>query len=436
MIDNPFRLAPPPAVSVEVALAPVHNILSSMAWLHAPAAAPGADPWLAQTAALLSADERATNRLIFEGLGAALLPVPDLADFSLYLESLAAADPATLAARVSPATAPADLHAAVVALCADPPALRDRIVTHLRRAWDQWLGPEWRRQARSLQGLVQWLQTQEWPAAPAAATIRAFIGRELPAQVAGQLDGVAHLVFVLALHVGPWAACFGTADTLWVFVRGRIDELPLRQGPVQRPELIASLAALADTTGLQILEQLAPRAELSAQEIMARLDLSQSSASRHLQQLLRAGFLRERRVAGTNKYYWLNPPRLDWTFRALQQLLEGSAPAVEAPELQSDVPEALRRFVDQNGRLVAWPAKSQRLAQAAIPDYLASRFTAGRTYTEREVNEVLNAWHTYGDPATLRRLLYDSHRLDRARDGSSYWLATNEKAVAAGSSPT
>lgn len=426
MTQNPFRLATPTAVTVEVALAPVHNILSSMAFLHAPDTAPGADPWLAQTAALLTADERATNRLIFEGLGAALLPVPDLPDFSLYLDSLAATEPAILAGRVNPAAAPADLHAAVIALCADPLALRDQLVTHLHRAWDQWLGPEWRKQARVVRGLAQWLQTQDWPAAPAAETIRAFIGRELPAQIAAQLDGVAHLVFVLALHVGPWAARFGEPDTLWVFIRGRVEELPLRQGPVQRPELIASLSALADATDLLILEQLAPRAELSAQEIMTRLDLSQSSASRHLQQLLRAGFLRERRGEGANKYYRLNPLRLDWTFRALQQLLEGTAPVAEVAEPQSDVPVELRRFVDRHGRLVAWPAKAQRPAQAAIPDYLASRFTPGRVYTEREVNEVINAWHTYGDPATLRRLLCDTHRLDRARDGSSYRLSTAE----------
>ena len=45
--------------------------------------------------------------------------------------------------------------------------------------------------------------------------------------------------------------------------------------------------------------------------------------------------------------------------------------------------------------------------------YLASKFEHGREYAEREVNQLLNQWHTYQDPATLRRDLYDARLLDR-----------------------
>ena len=60
--------------------------------------------------------------------------------------------------------------------------------------------------------------------------------------------------------------------------------------------------------------------------------------------------------------------------------------------------------------------------------YLAGKFEAGREYTEREVNELLLSWHTFVDPATLRRELYDYGFLDRSRDGKVYRLAEKQPA--------
>jgi hypothetical protein len=54
--------------------------------------------------------------------------------------------------------------------------------------------------------------------------------------------------------------------------------------------------------------------------------------------------------------------------------------------------------------------------------YLAARFEPGRDYRERDVNELLLRWHTFGDWALLRRLLFDWRFLDRERDGSRYWV--------------
>lgn len=81
----------------------------------------------------------------------------------------------------------------------------------------------------------------------------------------------------------------------------------------------------------------------------------------------------------------------------------------------------LERFLDAEGRLTRWPAK--RRARVPAMRYLVSRFAAGREYSEREVNELLDRWHTFGDAATLRRTLFDEHYLDRTADGSRYWLS-------------
>ena len=94
---------------------------------------------------------------------------------------------------------------------------------------------------------------------------------------------------------------------------------------------------------------------------------------------------------------------------------------------RSEFPRELRPFVDDEGRIAQWPVrqKVQRMAVA----YLASRFQPDREYTEREVNELLLDWHTFGDWALLRRLLCDWGHMDRERDGTRYRLRTERSAA-------
>jgi predicted ArsR family transcriptional regulator len=66
---------------------------------------------------------------------------------------------------------------------------------------------------------------------------------------------------------------------------------------------------------------IADSGELRSQDIMAELDLSQSAASRHLQQLSATGFLSERRCEGA-KCYSLAEDRLRDTFQAVLAFLD------------------------------------------------------------------------------------------------------------------
>ena len=86
----------------------------------------------------------------------------------------------------------------------------------------------------------------------------------------------------------------------------------------------------------------------------------------------------------------------------------------------ASLPRELRPFTDEDGRLKQWPVK-QKIQRMAI-DYLSGRFVRGREYTEREVNELLLDWHTFGDWALLRRLLCDWGYMTRERDGTRYRL--------------
>lgn len=85
---------------------------------------------------------------------------------------------------------------------------------------------------------------------------------------------------------------------------------------------------------------------------------------------------------------------------------------------------ALKGFLDSEDRLTTFPAKRKKKLFALF--YLAELFEPGRTYTEREVNDLLRQRHTFNDPATLRRELYDFRFLDRSPDGRVYTVSASK----------
>ena len=70
-----------------------------------------------------------------------------------------------------------------------------------------------------------------------------------------------------------------------------------------------------------------------------------------------------------------------------------------------------------------WPSRRHKgqFQQRAL-EYLVSKFEPDLYYTEREVNTLLLQHHTFGDPALLRRELFERGLVDRVKDGSAYWL--------------
>lgn len=482
-MTTPFatpRLRP---VVARAALAPAESALISLALLHqAPAQASGAvgfhadqpdqvDSWVVSTARSLSATQRATNRLIFHVLGAALVPQQEYEGFAAYLDDLDATpaialrdrvlqpllrsgeqpeallDPQTFATRHAQIYHHEEPDHALIAeasaLLRDPGTLKALLSEHLRTLWASALAEEWRRKQPLLRAIAQGLQQRQFPSASAPATIRAVIGRDLPAELIAQLHDIEELIIVPSPHVGLYATRFGSRTSMWVFVAvTTLSGWALRQAAIRPSEVLARIAPLADETGLKILDLLAHRGEITAQELIQQLGLSQSSISRHLKAL--GGYLIERRGEGANKRYRLSRSHLDWTIATLQSFLatdqtlleeadltlkgRGFAPAPGQPigpvrsaapvvEIDSD----LRRFMDQGGRLTAFPTR--RKDQLLVLAFLAEKFELQRSYTEREVNAIIQSTlsPTFSDIATLRRELCDFNYLARERDGSRYW---------------
>lgn len=57
--------------------------------------------------------------------------------------------------------------------------------------------------------------------------------------------------------------------------------------------------------------------------------------------------------------------------------------------------------------------------------YLSDKIESGRDYTESEINDLLDEWTTFHDPAILRRELYNTCLLERTTDCRRYWKAEN-----------
>jgi hypothetical protein len=431
------------------------------------------DAWLFEAAAQLSDAERAFNRLALGPLGAMLLPQRQYASFEEYLEALAASPAAELRQRAiaaldgTPAEilhdeqryiahvarrypndplSPRLLHDAYALLC-DPDQLKDSVLGHLHMLWERLFAEEWRRRHKLIGALANMLHDRVLPRSSAPDVVHAVIGRTPPPATIALLAGARRIVVVPTPHTALYVSQFDSADTVWVFVAvSTITSWTLRQSPIKSSEVMMRLNPLADETRLRILELLAQHGELSSQDLIGMLGISQSGVSRHLKAL--GSYIIERRGEGATKYYQLNPGYLDWTFVTLRRFLTAAAdlqpapqprdltanargfapssgqpvgPSVHKDQRQRQELAELRRFMDREGRITSYPTR--RRDQLMMLEYLASKLEPNRSYTEKEINEILRAQLDphYDDFVTLRRELYNWQFVDRERDGSRYW---------------
>jgi hypothetical protein len=158
------------------------------------------------------------------------------------------------------------------------------------------------------------------------------------------------------------------------------------------PEARDLLALLAEPDRLKALAAVALGAGTVA-EVAERAGLEPRAAARAINRLVTGGLLE-------------GAPRTGYGVRLDGLRAAARRPAADRAEVGSDV---VGRFL-RGDRHVAIPAS--RGKRLAVLNHLAGLFEPGRRYPEREVNEILRAWHP--DYAMLRRYLVDEGFLDRA----------------------
>jgi hypothetical protein len=160
------------------------------------------------------------------------------------------------------------------------------------------------------------------------------------------------------------------------------------------PLVAADLSAFAKALRTQLAERLDSGAGLPGHVEMLNL-LARAAGHRNVQ-ALKAAAKSTASTAAPLPHRWHGPKHLTLT------------PAAD---------RTLRNF-DAQGRLLRWPHK--RAEQVLALWCLWMAFDGKRRYSEREVNEVLNTHHAFGDHCLLRRELVEMKLLERTPGGEQY----------------
>lgn len=105
-------------------------------------------------------------------------------------------------------------------------------------------------------------------------------------------------------------------------------------------------------------------------------------------------------------------------FRAAAQAAERLSEPVPLVPIDHGLVEKVARHFDAEGMLIRWPGRTKQ--QELCLWVLWSRIPAETSFTEREISDLLNNWHAFGDHALLRRSLYEYDLVQRTVDGRDY----------------
>jgi DNA-binding transcriptional ArsR family regulator len=359
--DRVYAIAPE-IVTVEFELSPVRVILDAIKTLADEEQLPGVSPWLVETSAHMTHEERRKIKMIGWAFWDAIKPKRAWADFENYMNYLEQRQvnqwlPEAVQWLIDEDTEKypnltadmlfsdlelyksvtrnffayhmkaekgdeydEDFFVTIYQWMQTPQQSWQLAINTLRDAWRTHVRAEYERNLPLLRETINAFQQQDYEGLQALEAIRAVTGRDMT----GLFDNLPrHLVFVPVWYLGPYLGRYDSAEaqTAWILFNVRAPS-GSKNAPssLGRQELNMRLNALADDTRLRMLELIAQHDEICAQDIITALDITQSAASRHLRQLTVTGFLTERR-RDTAKCYTLNTTRLKETISGLKTFL-------------------------------------------------------------------------------------------------------------------
>ncbi|MCJ7717415.1 MAG: ArsR family transcriptional regulator [Anaerolineales bacterium] len=360
-MPKPDAIVMPEVSTVEVRLDSVQTIIQSMVLMGRSEELSGLSSWIYETTNALSPEQKATHNLVLIGFHYAVLPTRLWKDFPTYLAHLEKSNPISLRDNVldfyisfdpcdgankqieatrESLLADADffldylrtkfgedsidpkLEGKAHQLLNDPGQMQQVIVSHLKFMWGEFFQAEWERNTPMLTDAVMAFEEIDYRRMSREETAKYITGKDFNEEKWDiNSEEINQLIFVPSAHIGPYLGRFQYKNALGVVFGARLPENTKIHAPdLSRNEINIRLSALADDVRLHILKLIAEDGELRSQEIMERLELSQSAASRHLKQLTATGYLIERRCSGA-KCYVLNAERIQNTLQAVAAFL-------------------------------------------------------------------------------------------------------------------
>jgi DNA-binding transcriptional ArsR family regulator len=360
-MPSPDAIVLPEVTTVEVRLDPVQTIINSMVLLVRSEELSGLNPWIYETAAALSPEQKAEHNLVIIGFHYAVVPARFWKDFPTFLNYLEQSDPISLrdqmldfyldfeycdaAEEKIDATKESlledvdffldylrskfgaeliipKIETKAFGLLTDPVKMQKTIISHLSFMWEEYYQAEWTKISPMLTDAVMAFEKIDFSSMSRDEAAKYITGKEVSPDFWKKTNQDAnHLVFVPSAHNGPYLGQFHYKNAQGLIFGARLPKDTEVDAPdLSRNEITIRLSALADDVRLHILKLIAEEGELRSQDIMDRLDLSQSATSRHLKQLSATGYLIERRCSGA-KCYSLNSERIQDTLRAVSAFL-------------------------------------------------------------------------------------------------------------------
>ncbi len=203
------------------------------------------------------------------------------------------------------------------------PVFRDKLVAAIEHLWDHYLKAEWPRVRGAIETSVRAFRSIDIPGETLEEQVTFVTERDsIPEPWLATLRAAREVVFIPSVHIGPFMILLDfDGTTAYIAGHARIpegSEIPAAE--FNRSELLIRLDALSDETRLRMLELAATRGTVTTQDAMDALELSQSSASRHLTQLTATGLLSVDASERTKKYQ-LNAKRIVEVCEGIQNLL-------------------------------------------------------------------------------------------------------------------
>lgn len=207
----------------------------------------------------------------------------------------------------------------ILRLLQDPTGLKAHLVLILTQFWSAHYRETYGECTSTVERSLRHYTTRP-PTGEVASIIRTITGRDMTDESRSHAASVRRIVFVPSCHAGlvvspiPLDRSF---ETLLIPYNARTSGGRETLEASAR-DLFPMVKALSDETRLLILQML-KGGELYAQQIVDRLDLSQSSVSRHLS-LLSAGGILNSRWDGGMKFYRINENAIDRLTKGLNVL--------------------------------------------------------------------------------------------------------------------
>ena len=83
-----------------------------------------------------------------------------------------------------------------------------------------------------------------------------------------------------------------------------------------------------------------------------------------------------------------------------------------------------KTLINEFDKIIRWPKKQSD--KTNIIEFLSSKFEFDKQYSEKDVNVIINRYHSFNDVPLLWIELISRQYLARKDDGSAYWKITGQ----------